>query len=273
MRLLRLLALDIDGTILRDDGTLSPLMAEVLQKLQTEKGILVTLVSGRLVSSMRDLARTLNIRIPIISSNGAVIFDLQRDQRLFYRPIPLATAKSVLAYLEDHLPRDLLVNHDNGFYINRQNSLLRIPDPSPWVRERLARCTVVDRLAEGVHFEPLKISILEETRRIPETIARLEEGFGSKLNIYASSEFSIDLNASEVSKGKTLARLAVRLGIRREEIMAAGNAENDLDMIRFAGVGVAMENAPPAVRRAADVVAGDNNKDGLAYLLKDYFGV
>lgn len=273
MRLLRLLALDIDGTILRDDGTLSPLMLEVLQKIQNEKGVLVTLVSGRLVSSMKELAQKLDIRIPIISSNGAVIFDLRSGNKLFFRPIPVATAKTVLAYLEDHLPRDLLVNHENGFYINRHNSLLHIPDPSPWVRERLARCTVVDRLADGVHFDPLKISILEETERIPETVDRLAKGFGAVLNIYASSEFSIDLNASQVSKGQTLARLAARLGIRREEIMAAGNAENDLDMIQFAGVGVAMGNAPPAVRQAADVVAGDNNEDGLALLLKDYFGV
>src|SRR5690606_33204267 len=129
----------------------------------------------------------------------------------------------------------------------------------------LARCTVVDRLADGVHFEPLKISILEETDRIPETVAQLEKGYGSVLNIYASSEFSIDLNAHQVSKGQTLARLAARLGIRREEIMAAGNAENDLDMIQYAGVGIAMGNAPPAVRQAADLVAGDNNEDGLAY--------
>jgi len=124
-----------------------------------------------------------------------------------------------------------------------------------------------------VHFEPLKISILEETARIPETVAQLQKGFGSVLNIYASSEFSIDLNASRVSKGQTLARLAARLGIRREEILAAGNAENDLDMIQFAGVGIAMGNAPPRVRHAADFVVGDNNEDGLAVFLKEYFGV
>jgi len=273
MGLLRLLALDIDGTILRDDGTISPLMIDVLRKIQEEKGVLVTLASGRLFQSMKGLAQTLNIQVPMISSNGAAIVDPNTGQKLFYRPIPLPTAKSVLAYLEDHLPRDLLVNHENGFFINRHNSLLRIPDPSPWVRERLARCTVVDRLADGVHFEPLKISILEETARIPETVAQLQKGFGSVLNIYASSEFSIDLNDSRVSKGQTLARLAARLGIRREEILAAGNAENDLDMIQFAGVGIAMGNAPPRVRHAADFVVGDNNEDGLAVFLKEYFGV
>ena len=273
MGLLRLLALDIDGTILRDDGTISPLMIEVLRKIQEEKGVLITLASGRLFQSMQALAQTLEVKVPIISSNGAAIADPKTGQKLFYRPIPLSTAKSVLAYLEDHLPRDLLVNHENGFYINRHNSLLRIPDPSPWVRERLARCTVVDRLADGVHFEPLKISILEETARIPETVARLQQGYASVLNIFPSSEFSIDLNAYQVSKGQTLARLAARLGIRREEIMAAGNAENDLDMIQFSGVGIAMANAPQRVREAADLVAGDNNEDGLALLLKDYFGV
>ncbi len=271
--MVRLLALDIDGTILRDDGSLSPLMAEVLRKIQKEKGVLITLASGRLFDTMRSFAQTLEVKIPVISSNGACLTHPKTGDKLFYRPIPVPTAREVLAYLEDHLQRDLLVNHEKGFYINRHNSLLHIPNPSSWVRERLARCTVVDRLADEVNFEPLKISILEETNDIPETVASLQKMYASSLSIFPSSEYSIDLNAYQVSKGQTLERLASWLGIRREEIMAAGNADNDLDMIQFSGIGIAMGNAPDHVKSAADLVAGDNNADGLATLLKDYFGV
>jgi len=271
--LVRLLALDIDGTILRDDGSLSPLMAEVLRKIQEEKGVMVTLASGRLLDSMLPFARTLAVDVPVISSNGACLTHPKTGERLYYRPIPLPTAREVLAYLEDQMPCDLLVNHEKGFYINRQNSLLHMPNPSPWVRERLARCTVVDRLADEVNFEPLKISIIEESSAIPETVASLQKRFAKALSIFPSSEYSIDLNAYAVSKGRALEYLAAWLGIRREEIMAAGNAENDLDMIQFSGIGIAMGNAPERLKSAADLVAGDNNEDGLATLLRDYFGV
>ena len=118
--------------------------------------------------------------------------------------------------------------------------------------------------------EPLKLLTLAEPEHLDAITPVLQERFGSKVCLTRAKNHMIEMVNPEVNKGRGVAMLAKRLGILQQDIMVLGDSENDMTMLAYAGLGVAMDNADDKVKAVADVVTADNNRDGVALAIEKY---
>lgn len=263
--------LDLDGTILRNNGEMSAVTRQVLHGLG-ERGVKLTLASGRLPLGMGQVIRQLGIDMPYIASNGACV--LEPTGRIWFtNPIPLPLAREALAVLEEENLTNIWVNVPTGYFISRSNQRLSQQAADAGTLRRLRVSRVLETLSTELPEEPLKISVIEKPEVIEQVYRRLQSRLGGSLAVSISSETSIDLNAQGVTKARALEQLSERLKIPLSEVIAAGNAGNDLEMIRMAGIGIAVANAPLWVQDAADVVVASNEEDGVAHFLRQHFGL
>jgi Cof subfamily protein (haloacid dehalogenase superfamily) len=185
---------------------------------------------------------------------------------LYERSIPPEVARRLLRHLRT-LPVAVVV--DNG----REG----VTDEPEGYRVRLEAAAVslgvrvVDDLADSLDFSPGKILITAPGEQLAANLAAITAPFVDDIAFTLSAPFYLEANMIGVSKGDALARVCARLGIDAAEVIAFGDAENDVSMLAFAGRGVAMANASPALKAVADEVTASNNDDGIADALARYF--
>ena len=229
-----LVAVDMDGTLLHNDKSISDYTINVLRKI-VEKGILLVPASGRPLNGMK--AAVLNNVKGIkyaICSNGAMLMDVQKEKSISETGIPIEKALEALTYLEQ-FPVAVYVHTDRGTF--RANVM------------KMGAYILTDNLAQ---------KLLEKGSPIP-GIAFLRTGDGI-----------IELNSTNASKGNALYILCEKLGIQLENVLAIGDNENDISMLQAAGISAAMENAEDDVKQAAKFVAGNNEEDGAAHFLEEW---
>ena len=129
----------------------------------------------------------------------------------------------------------------------------------------------VDNLAEYVDFPVNKCLLTAPDKVAYEVMLKLQEEFGEEFSIYRSEPFFVEIMPKNVDKAATLQKLCDYLGITKDDLVACGDGYNDVSMIKFAGVGVAMGNAKPEVKEVADVITGTNDEDGLVDIVNKYF--
>ncbi|ADU51658.1 Cof-like hydrolase [Thermaerobacter marianensis DSM 12885] len=252
------LALDIDGTLLRSDGTVSPRNQAAVARC-LDAGIVVVLATGRTLVSASQYFRYWPGRpLWVIAGNGAVIRPSWSVRPLQERLIPLPLARE-LARWADRERLYLKAYVDDRLFVSQVTeetlSFSRI-HRVPYVR--------VHSLPEALHKKPTHMVIVDGPDRIARLWPEVQRLWGDKLEITASTASSIEFCAPGVNKGAALRWLVGTLGLGLEQVAAIGNERNDLSMITWAGLGGAVGNAPPAVREAAGVVVGDHDADGVA---------
>jgi Cof subfamily protein (haloacid dehalogenase superfamily) len=244
-----LVASDLDGTLLTPELEFSPELPGALAALEAA-GVPFLICTGRMFRSARRVAAQLGLSHgPVVCYQGAMVADLGTGERLLHRPMDGEVAAEVVRRLRD-LGRHLNAYIDDQLYVEQLDE---------WARQYAEYAEVgielVDDLAAEVAARPpTKFVVLSEPADVDVLLPRLQEEWRDRLFVARSQASYIELAALGVSKSGALQWLCDREGLRRERTVACGDAQNDLDMLRWAGLGVAMAEAAPEVRAAADLV-------------------
>ena len=263
-----LVAVDMDGTLLHNDKSISDYTINVFRKI-VEKGILLVPASGRPLNGMK--AAVLNNVKGIkyaICSNGAMLMDVQKEKSISETGIPIEKALEALTYLEQ-FPVAVYVHTDRGTFRAEGWEKTGLSEKYPYIRfsegnvknlREFLRTSRVNVMKMGAYIltDNLAQKLLEKGSPIP-GIAFLRSGDGI-----------IELNSTNASKGNALCILCEKLGIQLENVLAIGDNENDISMLQAAGISAAMENAEDDVKQAAKFVAGNNEEDGAAHFLEEW---
>ncbi len=259
----QLIAMDLDGTLVGEDLTLSPKVRRTLERAAA-RGIRLTLASGRGYPSLRPWAQVLGLTTPLICYQGAIVADPSNGAILYRRTFPQALVQEVTIWARR---RDLSLTFyaDDAIYVENK----RHPDAfyAKWFG--LPYHIVAD-LPRELPAEPVKFILIGEGPDLDALQPELERDFAGQLQIVRSHRFFLEGLAPGVSKGSALAWLAEQLGIPRRAVMAIGDSGNDREMIVWAGLGVAMGNASSEVKEVADYVAPPVEHDGAAEAIERF---
>ena len=262
---IRLLALDLDGTIIGDRMQVSPRVRRAL-RLAQDAGVCVTLATGRLFGSTRALADDLDIHEPLICFQGALVQDPVTEKVYRRRNVPLDVAHEFVDFVRD-CGWDLCLCIDDRIYAEKATPSLRFYVEYSPVKLQLTR---VDDLRAFLSSEPLKIVVVVETEQAATVGDVLRERFKERLRIVRSSHRFVEATNLAASKGQALSFLAQMRGVAQVETMAIGDNDNDVDMIAWAGLGIAMGNASDAVKAAASHVVPSVEEDGAAQAIERF---
>jgi hypothetical protein len=244
-----LVACDLDGTLLAPDLQFSPALPQALAALR-ESGTHVVVCTGRMFVSARRVAARLGlVEGPIICYQGGMVADLASGQVLHHRRLDPAIAGEVVLRMRE------LGRHVNAYV----DDLLYVEVLDDWARRYAENAEVgihvVDDLEALVRSRPpTKFVVLSEPGDVDVLLPRLQERWRGRLYVVRSQASYIEIAARDVSKSGALAWLCARVGVPRERTVACGDGHNDMDMIEWAGLGVAVAEAAPDVRAVADVV-------------------
>lgn len=258
----RLVALDLDGTLLCSDQTFRPAVVAAVTEA-VEAGVTVILCTGRADPSARQFHRQLNLRGPLISYQGAVVAG-PNGRRWYDIPVPAESVAPAVHFAEQR-GDELTFYHADRVYFRRERQEPQFY--SAWFG--LPRIRLDDW--SGLPGVPTKMLIIAgNDLKCDEVSGAWSQRFVPGLCIVRSHPLFVEAVAPEVSKGRALAWLAKRLDIEQSQTLAVGDNENDISMLDWAGVGVAIGGAPATVVAAADVVAPPLEEDGGAWALRRY---
>lgn len=260
---IRLFATDVDDTLLSDDLSISDRNRQAVRRAQAA-GVVIVLASGRPTAGMAAVAAELGLhprRDWLVSFNGGAVGNPDGTvlwQTGFDRREGLE--------LWDAAEREGL-----GWLSYDQSGIVTVR-PDPWNAEeaRLTGLPVRTIGRDGLPAFLPKVILLGAPERLAEAAPRLRERYGRRWQIATSKPFFLEITPLGVEKGSCLQRLADHLGIAAEQCLAIGDGHNDLPMLRWAGVGVAVANAAAAVREAADWVSAANREHGVALALERF---
>jgi Cof subfamily protein (haloacid dehalogenase superfamily) len=263
-RSVRLLALDLDGTLIGDDLEISPGVRRAIATAQ-HLGATVTLATGRMHSFAEPFARNLRIEAPLISYQGGMIRAVDTDEPLHRATMPRELVNEILNWQIERNWETVLYAGDDAYVANARH-------PQDFFFDNVGEhCSCVDDLHDVLNdHEPMKIIVFVEPGDGSHIEAQLEGRFGRLVEVSRSHARIIEANPLGVSKADALQRLTRHLNISQHQVMAIGDQDNDASMLAWAGVGVAMGNASMASRAAADWVAPPLEKDGVAEAIHRY---
>ena len=281
---IRLIALDMDGTLLDSRGRLSERNRLAITEAR-ERGARVALVTGRRFRDAQPLALELGLDVPVISHNGA----LTKHARTLYTVaaflLPLAAARTALEVGRAH-KADALVSDDPAgagvlVFDHMSDGNKPLAEYIKWSRrihgdEAEAGLRRVESIEDYLQSAPIHITFTGShaaMTRLYEDLERALDGSAKLMRaFYPKIDFGlVDLIHPETSKGVGLAAVAVERGLAREEVMACGDNFNDLEMLAYAGTGVLMANAEAALRNAGDFHAtATNDEDGVALAIERF---
>ncbi|MFD1776284.1 Cof-type HAD-IIB family hydrolase [Paenibacillus rhizophilus] len=260
----KLIALDVDGTLLNDDHSLSPENKEAVAEV-TRQGGRVVLCTGRNPKNALPLMEEMGLTGYVLADNGAVTVRVE-DQKVIHQYA--MDGRGLDPYIQYCRERDIHFDVNTAFELYVDN-VEHLTKEAHFMYEHLQ--LVPASLPAWEEFrEPIVKFTVFSTVEIMDEAQREWSTWIQSFNIQRSGEFFIDLMHPEASKGNALKQLAKQLGIRQEEVLSIGNYYNDISMLAFAGLGVAMDNSPLEVKAAADVVTGNNNENGVSKALIKY---
>lgn len=270
---IRLIALDLDGTLLDSQKQLSRKNAAALEQVSAT-GIVIVPTTGRFFKGMPEAIQALPYLHYAITMNGAEIYDVKRQIAISREEIPVAQAVALMRYLDNYpVIYDCYMGSWGWMTASMQEQTEQFTD-NPHYRKMLR--TLRTPVPE------LKTFLLEQNRNVQKVqffvkdlqlreqlMQELPKRFPN-LSVSSSLENNVEINSANANKGYALQTLAAKLELSLSQTMAIGDGLNDLSMIRTAGIGIAMENACPAVKAAANVHTTSCDADGVAAAIVQY---
>ncbi|MDP4083951.1 MAG: Cof-type HAD-IIB family hydrolase [Bacillota bacterium] len=269
----RLLALNIDGTLLQSNGKIHKSTRDAIEYVG-QKGILVTLVTSRSFASARKVARALKIKTPLVTHQGAYISSAY-EKPIYVKRINEIVTYDTVRFLEEFQCQIRLVNEQfslsNKLKINNNllaKTVFTSGDPVFYSQQ------FVSSLSETLHDQPItptKIEIyFEENSDLQDVKKALNKMF-TEIEVIELDSLRLDIVPAGVSKLNSLLYLGSHLGISKNEMVVIGDSLDDIPMIKEVGLGVAMGNANVEVKKAADWITRSENEHGVAYMVKEHF--
>ncbi len=256
----RLVASDLDGTLLRDDGTVSPRTARALEAL-TAAGVEFVLVTAR-PPRWVDHLTFLPSHGVVICVNGAVVYDVARRSVLEHLAMGDELVRTLVADLRREFPdAEFAAERATGFAVEH---VFRSPHPVPHDVVR------TDRIESSLDDATVKLLLRSAATPDADLVAAVDRVLdGRAVVLHSGADGLAEIHHPAVSKAAALERWAAERGIAAGEVWAFGDMPNDLPMLDWAGRGFAVANAHPAVLAAADAVCGANEDDGVAAVLEE----
>ncbi|UFT99994.1 Cof-type HAD-IIB family hydrolase [Radiobacillus kanasensis] len=238
---IKLIALDMDGTLLNKDNQVSEQNKSAIAKAR-ELGVEVVLSTGRHISTCKPIADELLLSSYLITVNGSEIWTTE-GELVERQPLGLESIKRLI---------ELHKEHQTGLWMTST--------------EQVWREEIPDQLEEILWLK-FGFNLKDETHR---DLIWKELEKDPQFELSNSSPTNIEVNAIGINKATALEKVCNRLGITLEEVMTVGDSLNDIKMIKEAGLGIAMENAQPAVKKAADWVTGHHDQSGVAQAIEKW---
>ena len=267
---IQLLVLDIDGTIAGRSNDIREPVKQAIQAAQA-KGIQVAIATGRMYCSALRFHQAVSSPLPLIAYQGAWIQDPATQKIYKHLPVSRTTAKRLLDYFEGEALRSLLSVH---FYINDQLYVREItPETELYAQRADIQPQAVGDLRNALTYEPTKVLALSnDTVLIDQLLGSLRQQY-TPAELYLTKSVATFFEATHpaVNKGAAIRYLAEEiLGLKPHNVMAIGDNFNDVEMLEYAGLGVAMGNAPEQVQALAQWIAPDVEEDGVATAIETF---
>ncbi|MBC1466705.1 HAD family phosphatase [Listeria welshimeri] len=269
--------LDIDGTLLNDDKKISPETKKALITAQ-QNGVKLILASGRPTTGMHLYAEQLEMEKYhglLVSYNGAKVVDCQTKEELFNQTLTIAEGKAVLEHMKQFEVK-VMIDKDDYMYVNNVYDCY-IPYKGEEINiiqyesrgGNFKLCEKED-LAAFLDYRINKILTAGDPDYMQKNYQAMMAPFKNTLNCVFTADFYFEFTAKNIDKAKALDTVLTPMGIHAENIIAFGDGHNDITMVKYAGTGIAMDNAVPELKAVANSITLSNNKDGIAHVLNNF---
>lgn len=263
-----MLVLDLDGTLTNSRKELTEPTRKALIEIQ-EAGKIVVLASGRPVNGVQPLAEALELgrfESYILSFNGARITQCSTGNLIYNKTLPQNVIRSIYQIVKEYKEVDLITYQGDSIISGiKSNAYTEL---EKFINKMEIKS--VDDFPEYVDFPVNKLLIPGEPAVLEDLMEKLREKFHSLLNIYRSEPFFLEIMPQKIDKAYTLQKLLCSIGLSSDQMICCGDGYNDLSMIEYAGLGVAMENAQPVVKERADYITKSNDEDGVLYVIDQF---
>jgi Cof subfamily protein (haloacid dehalogenase superfamily) len=256
----KLVVMDLDDTLLNSELKISQYTQKVIQNAQRQ-GIKIVIASGRPTAAIMPYTQELELKKNagyVISYNGAVLTDCATQREIHRVPLTFkdmdklcALAKELNTHAHSYMGDNILTDESNE-WTDFESKLTGMP------------VVKVANLRAALTQEVVKILFVNDPVIVKKHEAQLRSELHKVVSMNISKPFFLEFTNIAVDKSKTIQVLAKKLGIQREEIMAVGDSYNDQTMIEYAGMGIAMNNAPDDIKNKADFITHCNDTDGVA---------
>ena len=265
MSSIKMIAIDLDDTLLRDDISISDYTKDILQKA-LQKGVKIVIATGRMFQAARPWGKAIGLGdVPMICYTGSMTGLCESGKLLRDERIDLDTACAILETIKNH-----------GWYAQTYiDDELYVDTRNEWTSNYEKQCAVkAHEVGEDFYHPkkaPTKILVCEYDEEKMKTIEKvLKDTYSAVVNQVKSKPFFFEMNSKECSKGKAVLSLATQWGIAADEIMTFGNGNNDVSMLSMTPWGFAVANATPSAMKAAAHKTSSNNDDGVAKAVEQF---
>lgn len=264
----KLLVLDLDGTLTNSKKEITRHTKETLIKAQ-EAGLKVVLASGRPTYGVAPLANELELQKYegyILAYNGGEIIDWKTRELMYEKQLD----SDLLPYLYRCAKENdfAIVTYENEYVLTEK------PDDEYVLKEALLnvmKIKKVDNFLEAVKHPITKCLIVGEPSRLALLEKEMYEKLKDRMGVFRSEPYFLELVPKGIDKAQSLSVLLEEIGMTKNEMIAIGDGFNDLSMIQYAGLGIAMENAQDVVKQAADFITLSNEENGVAYAVEKFY--
>lgn len=261
---IEMVAIDLDGTLLRNDKRLSKRTVEMVQQVK-QRGIRVVIASARPPRSVREIYTLLNLDTMEINYNGALIHHPIHQQVIYHRPLPVPLGKQVVELARRVNPRVVVsVEILDKWYTDKVDHSL------PTETSKHFEPDFVGPLAEFLNRPLTKLMLLSPPDELAPVREAVTREFAGQIKLAVSDEHLIQVMHPAVDKSAALIQAAEHYEVPSRRVMAIGDAPNDVGMLQWAGFGVAVENAWRETLEVADAVVPSNDDEGVAVALERY---
>ncbi|MEJ6950270.1 Cof-type HAD-IIB family hydrolase [Natronospora cellulosivora (SeqCode)] len=263
----KLLVLDLDDTLLNKNHEITEETKKTILKVK-EKGVELVIATGRMYCSALPYLKELSVPGAAITYNGAYIKDYLKDELIYHQAVDLKIARVIL---EEAEKADLYTNIyiDDKLFVEKKNELSDL-----YTEISDVEAEPVGRLLDFIHTDPTKILFIEkDLEKLKYYKEYFQEEYKGTIAVTRSKDFYLEIMDPAVSKGSAIKKVADKSGISLEEVVAIGDGWNDLEMIKAAGLGVAMGNADEEIKKQADMLAPEHDKEGVSTALKEIFNL
>lgn len=261
----RLVFCDLDGTVASFDGQVQPAVRQAMQAV-VDSGAWITISTGRGFQLVKPFLGKVVINAPLICCNGGLIVEPSSRQVLQVQPTPLPLAHDLARLAQEE-------GIEMWFYLADMETMLKNRGGERTFVLRRDSATVrhsADPIAE-LTAPPHKVLIVSQSpQATPALLARLERHVGERARVVTSGPHWVEVIVPGVSKAGAMSWVARHLGVERDETLAIGDGDNDVEMLEWAALSIAMGNATPAAKAAADWIAPSVEEDGAAVALQRY---
>ena len=256
---IHLVAIDLDGTLLNSAKQVSETTARVLRVAQESAGVHVVLATARPPRSVLPIHTQLGLSAPMINYNGALVYDPLERTVLLHRPIPADIARAIADLARKVYP-DVLFSAEvmDHWYTDRLDPTYQTETA------KLYQPDMVAPIEQWLTGEITKLLLLGPPERLTELQRAIDEQLPHQVSMVRTEGNLLQIMHATVSKAHALRVVAAHLAVSREQVLALGDNANDVGMLQWAGVGVAMANAAPEALAVADYITDHHDADGAA---------